>query len=106
MELEQAPSGHTFETFVVGDSNRDAHRLARDIVDSDIAASLLVYGPTGVGKTHLLHAMAHGFRARGVAVACLPAAEFVDQLLGAWQRREEETFWRALDGLGALLLDD
>jgi chromosomal replication initiator protein len=56
----------TFETFLVGDSNRIAHNAARAIAEGGPMRfnPLFVHGPTGQGKTHLLHATGHGYMAR------------------------------------------
>lgn len=69
---------------------------------------LFIFGPPGVGKTHLLHAIGNQLRARGAVtqIACLPAARFVDELIAAIGANAVER-WRArYRGVGALLLDD
>ena len=100
------PSEHTFETFVVGDSNREAYEAARGLARGSHVAPLFLCGPTGVGKTHLVHAVHQALAARGVGAASLPAAELMEALLAAYRSDRHERFWQDLDGLGALLLDD
>jgi chromosomal replication initiator protein len=99
------PPEHTFDSFVVGASNAAAHAAARALVDTGRRA-LYLHGPVGVGKSHLLHAIFHGLEARGTVAACLPAAQLVAGLVGAYGGRAPAHFWQALAPLGALLLDD
>ncbi len=68
---------------------------------------LVLVGPTGAGKTHLLHALGNALEASGVEhVACVSAAEFSDLLIAAIER-DAVPAWRArMRRLGALLLDD
>ena len=97
---------HTFQTFVVGDSNERAFAAAHAVATRHTAAPLFLHGPGGVGKTHLLHAIAHELDARRLAIACLPAARFIEGLDGAICNDRHAVFWRELRVLGALLLDD
>jgi chromosomal replication initiator protein len=97
---------HTFETFVLGESNGRACALARALVEDESRAPLFVHGRSGVGKTHLLHAVFHALEAAGVIAACLSAAQLVAALVGAYEAHADERFWADLSGLGALLLDD
>src|SRR5207244_10522321 len=97
---------HTFQTFVVGDSNERAFAAARAVAARHTTAPLFLHGPGGVGKTHLLHAIAHELDARRLAVACLPAARFIEGLVGAICNDRHVVFWRELRVLGALLLHD
>ena len=55
-----------FGNFLVGDANRIAHNAARAIAEGGPMRfnPLFIHGPTGQGKTHLLHAMGHGYTAR------------------------------------------
>lgn len=99
------PEGHTFEAFVVGEANRAAYVAARAVL-SDGRSPLFVHGPVGVGKTHLLHAVYHALDARGTLATCLPAAQLVSSLVGAYGVHSHEAFWRDLAPLGGLLLDD
>src|SRR5262249_58146966 len=52
---------YTFETFVIGSSNRFAHAAAVAVAEAPAKAynPLFVYGDSGLGKTHLLHALSH-----------------------------------------------
>lgn len=102
-----APSpAHTFDTFVVGESNGRAHSATHAVATGIATTPILIHGPAGVGKTHLLHAAYHAVAARGVRVACLPAAELMEGLVGAVRAEGADGFWHDLRQLGGLLLDD
>ena len=103
----RAPNAEqTFDTFVVGESNARAYEAATALGSASLGSSLFLHGPTGVGKTHLLHAVFHALHGNGTIVACLPAAQLVSALVAAYGRHGHEAFWRDLAPLGALLLDD
>src|SRR5262249_40597213 len=86
----------TFDTFVVGESNARAYEAATVLASATLGSSLFLHGPTGVGKTHLLHAVFHALHANGTIVACLPAAQLVSALVAAYGRHGHEAFWRVL----------
>lgn len=67
---------------------------------------LVLVGSPGVGKSHLLHVAAHRLINQGVAVACLSAHHFVDELTESLMRETEDRFRAWLGRAGALLLDD
>jgi chromosomal replication initiator protein len=98
-------SEHTFDSFVVGDSNAEAYAAARTVADG-ASGPLLLHGPSGVGKTHLLHALFHTLAAREAAPACLPAARLMEGLLQAYRHGTPEGFWHDLRAFDGLLLDD
>jgi len=97
---------HTFATFVVGESNGRAFTAAKAIATGATTVPLFLHGPSGVGKTHLLHAMCHALAARGFAATALPAASLMDEILTAVRADRLAAFWEALAPLDALLLDD
>ncbi|HEU4631565.1 MAG TPA: DnaA/Hda family protein, partial [Gemmatimonadaceae bacterium] len=99
------------ERFAVSASNQLAARAA-DAVAAEPGRRfnpLFVHGPSGVGKTHLLHAVGLGLQAAdggGRLVACISAPAFVDELVAALQAGTVER-WRArYREVDALLLDD
>jgi chromosomal replication initiator protein len=97
---------HTFATFVVGESNGRAFTAARTLGTGSTNVPLFLHGPSGVGKTHLLHATCHALDAQGLAVACLPAAALVEAMVAAVGEDRLDRFWTELAALDALLLDD
>jgi chromosomal replication initiator protein len=101
-------AAHTFDTFVVGASNEDACAAARALVERDSTTPwpLFLHGPSGVGKTHLLHAVYHALDANGVPVACLPAAHLVSALVAAYETGADARWWSDLSPVRVVLLDD
>ncbi len=100
----------TFETFVVGMSNRVAFEAARALVASIGARSnpLFIFGGTGLGKTHLLTATAHAVTQRRSPgnVAYLTAEAFVNEMIAALRRHQMERFRQRFRGIGTLIVDD
>lgn len=102
---------YTFETFVVGPANEMGHAASRAVADEPARAynPLFIYGGTGLGKTHLLHAIAHQLRARdpSVRIAYLSAEEFTNQVIKSIQRQEMDAFRaRYRSECDVLLMDD
>jgi chromosomal replication initiation ATPase DnaA len=97
------------EDFVESGSNRVATRAARSVLEEPGTRynPLVVYGPVGAGKTHLLHGIGNVLAAApGALVACLRAQDFVDDLIRALDR-DRIAWWRArYRRITALLLDD
>ena len=106
------PSGtFTRADYEVGPSND----LAVKAADAVIAAPgerynpLFFHGPSGVGKTHLMHAIGNALleRTGGMGrVAVMPAQDFVDELIAALQSRTVERWRASFRGVDALLIDD
>jgi chromosomal replication initiation ATPase DnaA len=101
---------YRFETFVVGPSNRLAATAAQTVAASPGAVynPLFVYGRSGLGKTHLLHAAGFAARESGAAaqVLYLTLEEFVEQYHAAVAGGQAEAFRRTVGDVGLLLLDD
>jgi chromosomal replication initiator protein len=85
------PSLHpalTFDTFVVGDENRLAYEAARSAVATPGAMNpLLLFGSSGLGKTHLLNAVGHAAHALGLRVVFTPAERFCNDFVRARYRQ-------------------
>lgn len=91
-------------------SNELALRAADAVIDSPGRSfnPLFIYGPSGVGKTHLANAIGNELlaRHRKWAVACVPTARFVDELIAALAAQNEDA-WRArYRSVDVLILDD
>lgn len=98
----------TFEEYLPGEVNKVALRAARAVAESPGVRfnPLILVGPAGVGKTHLLHAIGNALAASGAVVACLSANDFADELLQA-QAADRLDAWRTRQRRAtALLLDD
>ena len=100
---------YTFEGLHEGRANQLALRAARAVVAAPGTqfVPLVITGPAGSGRTHLLHAIGNGLIAAGVqTVACVSAFTFAEQLITALREGAVEK-WRArYRNAGALLLDD
>ena len=100
---------HTFDQFVIGDSNRLAHAAALAVAELPGLAynPLFICGPPGLGKTHLLQSIANYVIAYGDATVRYTTAEaFTNHFLAALQGRDIEVFKAAYRGVDVLLVDD
>jgi chromosomal replication initiator protein DnaA len=105
-----ALAGNVFDTFVEGRSNRAAVEAARAVADKPGARfnPLFLYGPPGVGKTHLLSAIGHYINsiAPDKVVLYVPASDYSNEFLGAVATGEMELFRSKYSSIAILLLDD
>ncbi len=104
------PGRYTFDNFVVGESNRLAYGAARAVVAQPGLRynPLFLYGGCGLGKTHLLNAVANALaveRPLGT-VACLSAENFVNEMILAIEGRRMERFRRRFRDIQTLVIDD
>ncbi|HEU5349895.1 MAG TPA: chromosomal replication initiator protein DnaA, partial [Ktedonobacterales bacterium] len=99
---------YVFETFVVGLTNQLAYAAARQVAASpgESYNPLLIYGGVGLGKTHLLHAIGHSARARGLSVAYVTAERFTNEIIGAIRSRTTDLFRTRYRAVDMLLVDD
>ncbi|HJP84269.1 MAG TPA: chromosomal replication initiator protein DnaA, partial [Fimbriimonadaceae bacterium] len=101
---------YTFDSFVVGQSNRMAHAGAKAVAAQPGARynPLFICGPSGLGKTHLLHAIAREVMATApkYQVAYITAQQFAEEFVGALQNNRVENFRRAQRNVGLWLIDD
>ncbi|MDF2179731.1 chromosomal replication initiator protein DnaA [Aliiglaciecola sp. CAU 1673] len=101
---------YTFENFVEGKSNQLARAAATQVADNPGGAynPLFIYGGTGLGKTHLLHAVGNGLMARNPSakVVYMHSERFVQDMVKALQNNAIEEFKRYYRSVDALLIDD
>jgi chromosomal replication initiator protein len=100
----------TFDSFVVGQSNRIACNAARAIAEGGPMRfnPLFIYGATGQGKTHLLHAIGHGYTARKPEARALAmsAERFMIDFVQAMRAKDTMAFKTRLRSVDILLIDD
>jgi chromosomal replication initiator protein len=100
----------TFDQFVIGDSNRLAHAAALTVAEMPAQAynPLFICGPPGVGKTHLLTAIASLLLSHnpGLTVRCTTGEAFTNEFLGALGGRHTEGFKARFRHIDVLLMDD
>ncbi len=101
---------YTFDTFVIGSSNRFAHAAAVAAAESPGKAynPLLVYGDSGLGKTHLLHAIGHYVRSLfdDVMIRYVSSEEFTNEFINAIRDDKIQTFQKKYRDVDVLLIDD
>jgi chromosomal replication initiator protein len=101
---------YTFENFVVGPSNRLAHASCVAVSQSpgDTYNPLFVYGSSGLGKTHLLHAVCHEMRRKAdkPAIRLLSCEAFVNQFIQAIEKGDLAGFQNRSRTVDALIIDD
>ncbi len=101
---------YTFETFVIGSSNRFAHAAAIAVAEAPGKAynPLLIYGDSGLGKTHLLHAIGHYVRTMysSARVRYVSSEEFTNEFINAIRDDRAATFQRRYRDVDVLLIDD
>lgn len=101
---------NTFETFVVGSNSQMAHAAALAVAQSPAQAynPLFLYGDTGLGKTHLMHAIGHAILRRkpDARVAYLSTEKFTNEFIQALQENSLAKFRQRYRQADVLLLDD
>lgn len=101
---------YTFESFVVGPSNRFAHAASLAVADSLARAynPLFIHGGVGLGKTHLMHAIGHAIAQRypQAKISYISSEKFTNQLINAIQNRTTQRFRQMYRSVDILLIDD
>jgi chromosomal replication initiator protein len=101
---------YTFDSFVIGSSNRFAHAAALAVAEAPGQAynPLFIYAPTGLGKTHLLHAVANyvGSHSTHMSVRYVSSETFVNDFINAIRDKRIEGFKQRYRAYDVLLIDD
>jgi chromosomal replication initiator protein len=101
---------YTFETFVIGSSNRFAHAAAVAVAEAPAKAynPLFIYGDSGLGKTHLLHAIGHYAQSlyQGLKVRYVSSEEFTNDFINMIRDGKQDGFRRRYRDVDVLLVDD
>ncbi|GAB2901168.1 chromosomal replication initiator protein DnaA [Neomicrococcus lactis] len=101
---------YIFDTFVIGSSNRFAHAAAAAVAEAPAKAynPLFIYGDSGLGKTHLLHAIGHYARQmyKGIRVRYVNSEEFTNDFINSIRDDEGTSFKTTYRNVDILLIDD
>jgi chromosomal replication initiator protein len=101
---------YLFETFVIGSSNRFAHAAAVAVAEAPAKAynPLFIYGDSGLGKTHLLHAIGHYTRSLypGTKVRYVSTEEFTNDFINAIRDGKQDLLRRRYRDIDILMIDD
>ncbi len=101
---------YTFDTFVIGTSNRFAHAAAVAVAEQPAKAynPLFIYGGSGLGKTHLLHAIGHYTKTlfKGTHVRYISSEEFTNEFINSIRDDKAANFQRRYRDIDVLLVDD
>ncbi len=109
---EQFHPNYTFNKFIVGDGNRMAHAASLAVAEAPGKTSfnpLIIYGGTGLGKTHLLQAIGQFAQNEGTAdkVIYLTSEEFTNQYINyVINKKDSTSFYRKFNDVDLLLIDD
>ena len=106
----QLDSKFTFETFVAASSNRLAHAAAQAVAETPGRSynPLFIYGDSGLGKTHLLHAIGHYAQTlySGLKVRYVSSEEFTNDFINMIRDGKQDGFRRRYRDVDVLLVDD
>ena len=101
---------YTFDTFVVGNSNRFAHAAALAVAEAPATSynPLFLYGGVGLGKTHLMHAIGNSILKKNNSskVLYVTSEKFTNQLINAIKDNKNEEFRNTYRNVDVLLIDD
>jgi chromosomal replication initiator protein len=101
---------YTFDSFVIGASNRFSHAAAVAVAEAPAKAynPLFIYGGSGLGKTHLLHAIGHYAQSlyKGIRVRYVSSEEFTNDFINAIANNKSHEFQTRYREVDVLLVDD
>ena len=99
----------TFETFVSGKSNILAYKACHDLgkrQSQNRHNPLFIYGPSGLGKTHLMHSVAHRYLKIDKSFYYFSSEQFINQLVYALRNQKIEEFKKKIKRVDLLIIDD
>ncbi|MCT4597305.1 MAG: chromosomal replication initiator protein DnaA [Vallitalea sp.] len=109
-EFNNLNSRYTFDTFVVGNNNKLAHAAALAVAESPAEAynPLFIYGGVGLGKTHLMHSIAHFILSENKQskVLYVSSEKFTNELINSIREDKNEEFRQKYRNIDVLLVDD
>lgn len=102
--------GYTFENFIVGNSNKLAHAACVAVANNTgyDYNPLFIHGPSGLGKTHLLHAIANHIKKKkpNINIIYVTSEDFTNQLIKSISSKTTEQFRRKFRNADMLMIDD
>lgn len=102
--------GLTFEKFIVGKPNELAYAAAQRVAESDsiVYNPLFLYGGVGLGKTHLMHAIAWRIkeRSKGKNIVYISAEKFMHQFIRSLRYKDTVAFKEQFNDVDVLMIDD
>ncbi len=101
---------YTFDNFIVGNSNRFAHAAALSVANTPASEynPLFIYGPSGLGKTHLMYAIVNSLLSRDpdMNAIYINGEDFTNQLINSIQMKTNDAFREKYRKADVLLIDD
>ena len=101
---------YTFDTFVVGNSNKFAHAASLAVAETPGRTynPLFIYGGVGLGKTHLMHAIGHYIKKniQNIKIAYVTSEKFTNELIDSIKDKETVSFRNKYRKIDVLLIDD
>ena len=101
---------YTFDTFVIGDNNRMAHAASIAVAEAPAEAynPLFLYGGAGLGKTHLMHSIAHYIieHNSSLNVLYVTSEDFTNEVINSIQHKKQEELRSKYRNIDVLLVDD
>ncbi len=101
---------YTFDNFIVGNSNRVATAVAKSIAAAPAQKwnPFYIYGDSGLGKTHLMHAIGHELLKNfpNMRLLCITSEDFVNEFIQCIQDQNTESFRRRYRNVDVLFVDD
>ena len=99
----------TFETFVTGKSNNLAYKACYELgkrQSKNRHNPLFIYGPSGLGKTHLMHSVAHRYLKNNLTFYYFTSEKFINQLVYSLRNNKIEDFKKKIKKVDLLIVDD
>lgn len=99
----------TLDNFIPGESNKVVFKLFSELIDSSTLGNfnpIYLWGSSGCGKTHLLIALTHAFRKKGLNALYAKAETFTEHVVAAIRSSEMQAFRKAYRHVDVLLIDD
>jgi len=99
---------YVFDSFIIGNCNRLAFAAAQGVAQNpgQVYNPLYIYGGSGLGKTHLLHAIGQLALSRDIPVLCVSAEQFTNEFVKAIREKKTDEFHHKYRNIGLLLIDD